>query len=255
MKLRDIYIVSQDELDPKANAVAAEAISDVMDCFPQYKANYPITDLGAWKDPDYRYIKDGKIYLRPYMSTLWHIGMAKLAALNDGRSTQLNVYKLLELMQSDPTNQQIPQFTILLTKDDLYPDRSMNYCLGVGREGLGCIVSAARYSDKNGKLVDIENFKTVVAHEFGHVIGLTYSDRKNSVEMLGPHCADTSCIMQQRVNGDYSDVTRARIQAKRMGLPPICPDCIEAGNKFFGREYERVCVLKAFRDFGINHPR
>ena len=254
MKQRDIYIVSQEGLDPRVNDVAVEAIKDMMECFPKYKANYPITDLGAWKDPDgYRYIEDGHIYLIDYKSTKWHIEKARKRARQEGRPNQLNANELLNTMRTDPTNYQIPQFTIVLTKDDLYPNKDMNYCLGIGDEGLGCVVSAYRYSDGNGKLIDKENFKTVLMHEFGHVIGLTYEGRKNSVEMFGPHCADKYglCIMQQRIDGDYSKITRARLAAKEEGLPPICPDCIEAGNKFFRREYERLCVLEAKRDFGI----
>ncbi len=255
MKLRDIFIVSQDGLDPEVNAVAVEAINDMMDCFPKYKANYPITDLGPWKDPNgYRYIEDGHIYLDDYKSTKWHIEKARKKAREDGRLNQLNANELLNTMSTDPTNHQIPQFTIVLTKDDLYPNKNMNYCLGIGYEGLGCIVSAYRYSDKNGKLIDKETFKTVLMHEFGHVIQLTYEGRKNSVEMYGPHCTDKCglCIMQQRANGDYSKITRARLAAKKIGLPPICPDCVEAGNRFFSKEYERLCVLETMRDFGIN---
>ena len=257
MKQRDIYIVSQEGLDARVNDAAVEAIKELMECFPQYKNDYPITDLGAWAASDYMYHKDGKLCLAPYKSTKWHIEMSKIKAREDGRRGQLNAGELMNLMKSDPTNQQIPQFTILLTKDDLYPNKDFNYCLGIGHEGLGCVVSAYRYLGANGKLIDKENFKTVLMHEFGHVIGLTYEGRKNSVEMFGPHCADKYglCIMQQRADGDYSYITRARLAAKKEGLPPICPDCIEAGNKFFSHERqkstEKAIVQQAFREFGL----
>lgn len=257
MKQRDIYIVSQEGLDPRVNEAAVEAIRELMDCFSQYKNDYPITNLGAWKDTNYRRINDGRLELIPYMSTEWHIRNAQQKSLQDGRQGQLHANELLRTMSIDPTNQQIPQFTILLTKDDLYPNKDMNYCLGIGYEGLGCVVSAYRYSDRNGNLIDKENFKTVLMHEFGHVIQLTYEGRKNSVNQYGPHCADEDglCIMQQRVNGDYSYITRARIEAKKIGLPPICPDCIEAGNKFFAHERQRstekAIVQQTLREFGI----
>lgn len=259
MKQRDIFIVSQDGLDPRVNAAAVEAIKDLMDCFPKYKNDYPITNLEAWKDRDYKYTdENGRICLVPYMSTKWHIEYAKIKSRQDGRPNQLNASELLNTMKTDPTNQQIPQFTILLTKDDLYPNKNMNYCLGIGAEGVGCVVSAYRYSDRNGNLVDKENFKTVLMHEFGHVIGLTYTGRKNSVEMLGPHCTDKDglCIMQQRMDGDFRKITRARIEAKKIGLPPICPDCVEAGNKFFARERQRnakAIVQDTLRTFNTNH--
>ena len=241
MKQRDIFIVSQDELSPEANQIAFEAIQELMDCFPQYKKDYPITNLGAWKDKDYIFQENGKLYLTPYKSTRWHIENARQKAILDGRSNQLNASTLFKTMQEDPTNQEIPQFTILLTKDDLYPNKNMNFCLGIGDEGIGCIISAYRFSDNFGNIIDTENFKTVLMHEFGHVIGLTYKGRKNSGDIYGIHCMDKDelCIMQQRVDGNFSDITRARLALKNENLPPICPDCITAGNRFFAKERQQ----------------
>lgn len=250
MKQRDIFIVSQDGLNPEVNQIAVEAISELMACFPSYKNDYPITNLGAWKDDGYIYPKNGQLYLVPYKSTCWHIENAKRDAVNDGRPNQLNASTLFQTMQEDPTNQEIPQFTILLTKDDLYPNRQMNYCLGMGDEGIGCIVSARRFSDANGNLIDRENFKTVLMHEFGHVIGLTYEGRENSADIYGTHCTDEDglCIMQQRSNGDFSDITQARLGAKAYGIPPICNDCIKAGNQFFAKERQQANVNKIVQE-------
>src|SRR5574344_92446 len=244
MKQRDIFIVSQDGLNPQVNSVAFDAINELMEFFPCYKDDYPITDLGAWKSEGYIYPENGKIFLSPYKSTKWHIENAKLKAEEDGRSGQLNASTLFETMQLDPTNEQIPQFTVMLTKNDLYPNTQMNYCLGVGDEGIGCIISANRFMDNDGNLVDKENFKTVLMHEFGHVIGLTYDGRENSEDIYGVHCTDEDglCIMQQRVNGDFSDITRGRLALKEAGLPPICDDCIKAGERFFANERQQSNV-------------
>ncbi len=258
MKQRDIYIVSQDGLDPEVNYVAVEAISEIMGFFPEYKNDYPITNLGAWKDHGYIYSQNGKLYLAPYKSTRWHIENAR----PDPNYHRLNASTLLETMQKDPTNQQIPQFTILLTKDDLYPYDKDAYCLGIGEERIGCVVSAYRFSNQNGKLIDRENFKTVLMHEFGHVINLTYERRKNSEENLGPHCTDPDemCIMQQRSDGDFSDITRARLLAKKHNISPFCPDCMTAGNEFFKEErqqwYQDKITKEALKSlvkkYGIN---
>lgn len=94
-------------------------------------------------------------------------------------------------------------------------------------------------------------------HEFGHVIGLTYEGRPNSADIYGTHCTDEDglCIMQQRVDGDFSDITRARLGAKAYGIPPICNDCIKAGEKFFANERKQSNVNKIVRqtlnDLGI----
>lgn len=257
MKQKDIFIVSQDGLNPQANQIAVEAIKELMACFPQYKNDYPITNLGAWKDTGYIYPENGKLYLAQYKSTRWHIENAKRDAILDGRPNQLNASTLFQTMQTDPTNKEIPQFTILLTKDDLYPNQEMNYCFGLGDEGIGCVVSARRFSDDSGNIIDCENFKTVLMHEFGHVIGLTYEGRENSADIYGTHCTDEDglCIMQQRVDGDFSDITRARLACKREGLSPICPDCVKAGNRFFAKERQQNNVNKivnqTLRDIGI----
>ena len=90
MKQRDIFIVSQDGLSPQANQIAIEAIHELMECFPIYKNDYPITNLGAWKDSGYIYPENGRVYLAPYKSTRWHIENAKRVAkdtLKRGRPT------------------------------------------------------------------------------------------------------------------------------------------------------------------------
>ena len=119
----------------------------------------------------------------------------------------------------------------------------LNYALGIGSENGFCVVSTARFLDENGYLKQ-EEFKTVLMHEFGHVIGLTPSNRKNSEENLGTHCLDESCIMQQRANGDFRDVTQMRMAMKENNLSPICDDCIEAGNKYFEHDLARYFLMQ-----------
>ena len=237
MKQRDIYIVSQEGLDPEANIAAGEGIQEIMDCFPSNKSGYPITNLGAWKDDGYQYVRNGRLYLTRYKSTQWYIAKAQEAAKVDLRwhpgCHQLNADVFFELMEKDPTNRDIPQFTIFLTRDDLYARYHgvlLNYCLGLSQRGKGSVVSAHRYLNRNGYLVGQrrEVFKTVVMHEFGHVIGLTYDGRKNTDENLGSHCTCNTCIMQQRERGDYEQLARIRQNLQRQGVPPICDDCIDA---------------------------
>lgn len=195
-----IYIVSQEGLNPEVNAVAVEAIEELMSYFPIYKDDYPVTDLGAWKDNEYTYIvDDGRTCYIPYASTQWHIENARQKAQKEGYNHQLNVDVLFQTMQTDPTNEKYPQFTILLTKDDLYGETAPGFCLGMGDKGIGCVVSACRFLNDSGNfdgLLGRENFKTVLMHEFGHVIGLTYDGRNNSVDNLGAHCSCSKCIMQ-----------------------------------------------------------
>ena len=63
-----------------------------------------------------------------------------------------------------------------------------------------------RFLDENNRL-DIEGVqKSVVMHEFGHVLGLTGNGRVNSHECLGAHCLNDGCIMQQRLDGDFREI-------------------------------------------------
>ena len=244
MKTRDIFIVSQEGLNPEVNVVAVEAIQELLTYFPHYKKDYPITDLGPWKSAEYTYVEDdGRTCYIPYASTQWHIEKARQKAQEEGHNHQLKVDTLFETIKTDPTNIKYPQFTILLTKDDLYAETAPGFCLGMGDKGIGCVMSAYRFLNNSGNfdgLLGRENFKTVLMHEFGHVIGLTYDGRKNSVDNLGAHCACSRCIMQQRPDGNFTDVTLARLEENS----PICDDCIEAGEEFFAQERTQRTVNK-----------
>lgn len=243
-KVRDIYITCERGLEA-VTPLAVEAVNEMMDCFPKYKSLYPVTNLQNWKSSNFLHQENGEIFLSPYESIDWYIEGAKLRAEQDGRwSTrkQISIDQLLEDLLKDPYREKYPQLSILLVKEDLYGSvgngRLLNFCLGVNNQGC-CIISTARFLDSNNCLKK-EEFKTVLMHEFGHAIGLTPEGRKNSTENLGTHCLDEYCVMQQRANGDFSDITYVRLKAKGYGLPPICDDCIEAGNAYFQKELRKV---------------
>lgn len=255
IKIKDIYIAHEKGLELVA-PIAKEAIEEVMSCFPAFKEAYPITVLGNWKSEHSRTARNGKITLEPYESTDWYIGRAAQQAISDGRASGINIKNgiikvngqisidtLYNDLSNDPYAKRIPQIQILLTKHDLYGTQSngrlLNFCLGVSREDAFSIVSTARFIKPDGTF-DQEGFKTIVMHEFGHAIGLTQEGRNNTYEQLGPHCADENCIMQQRLDGDFSDITRRRLIFKAHDLPPICPDCITEGEKFFRRSLAKV---------------
>lgn len=264
IKIKDIYIAHEKGLEPVA-PIAKEAIEEVMSCFPAFKEAYPITVLGNWESEHLRTASDGKLLLEAYESTNWYIGQAAQQAISDGRASgiklnnrkikvngQISIDSLYDNLSRDPYAKRIPQIQILLTKHDLYGTQSngrlLNFCLGVSKEEAFSIVSTARFIRPDG-VFDQEGFKTVVMHEFGHAIGLTREGRINTYEQLGPHCADENCIMQQRLDGDFSDITRRRLIFKAHDLPPICPDCITEGEKFFRRSLAKALI----RDFNIRN--
>ena len=155
----------------------------------------------------------------------------------DGRwqsKGQISMDQFWQDLSADPFAKKIPQLSILVVKDDLYVN-NLNFCLGCTKPNGFVVLSTKRFVDNNNHL-DIEGFKTVVMHEFGHMIDLTPNGRYNTHEQLGTHCLDEGCIMQQRLDGDFRAITAERLRRKSMGLPPICEDCIIAGNQYFQRE-------------------
>lgn len=236
--IRNIYILYEKGMEPLRPHLE-DAIKQIMDCFPRHKADYPITTLGNWQSSNAtRRLPNGNVLLEPYESVDWYIVNAKLKAMQQNRwqtRGQISVDQLWEDMSSDPYCKKIPQWSILVTKHDLYAG-NLNFCLGCTKENAFSIVSTARCLNPDNTL-NVEGFKTVVMHEFGHLISLTHEGRVNTCEQLGSHCTNDGCIMQQRMDGDFRDITQVRLEAKRLyGLPPICGDCIESGEKFFARQ-------------------
>jgi len=223
--IKTIHICYEDGLDWLAPHMK-EALEEVMNCFPEHKDKYPIKVLGNW------YNGDGD-----HDSVAWYIASAQKRAIQEGvfqRTGQISTDQYIKDLISDPWAKKIPQWQILVTKKDLYAN-GVNWCLGHSEENLGAIVSTARFN-RRGEFA-LEEFKTVLMREFGHVIGLTNEYRENTESNFGPHCTNEGCIMQQRVDGDFSYLTRFRLEAKRLyGFPPICEDCVEEGNKFFDRQ-------------------
>lgn len=245
--IRNIFLLHESGLEPLAPHIQA-AVSEMMDCFPEYKDDYPITMLGNWRSQKYTYTNQrGNTVLRPYESVDWYIESACMAAVHEGRwqtRRQISATQLCEDLTADPYREQIPQWSVLITKNDLYGhttdqfgrQQRLNFCLGISYENQFSIISIARFLDEQKRL-NIEGFKTVIMHEFGHLIGLTQEGRAHTEEKLGCHCSNDGCIMQQRMDGDFTELTKVRLAAKRFyGLPPICGDCIDEGKKFFARQ-------------------
>lgn len=221
--------------------IVKEAVEEMMQCFPEYKDYFPVTNLANWKDEGYRTARDGKILLQPYKSIDWYIARARQRAEQDGRwqtRGQLNVTQMCQDLESDPFAKKIPQYSLLITSHDLYATlengQLLNFCNGITHPGKFAIISARRFLNPDNS-VDVERFKTVVMHEFGHLIGLTPVGRTNSYEQLGTHCSNGD-IMEQDMSGTGIAMTRRRLARKRNGLPPICSDCIAAGKNFLARE-------------------
>lgn len=134
---KNIFIVTQGGLDPHYGQWAQEAVAEFMDMFPEYKGDYPITNIGNWSGPNKivshtEYMRAPKNrrswyipttdnnFLAPFESTDWAMAMAKMSAIKSGRPNQINAGMLLNLMDIDPTVQQFPQLNVNIVKDDAF---------------------------------------------------------------------------------------------------------------------------------------
>lgn len=223
-----------------------------MDIFPDYKNDYPVSNLGNWKSSnstinkiDYLRLSeakrnmhipttDGK-YLVPYASMDWTVAMAKKSAYLKNRPNQMNASLILDLMNNDPTVQQFPQISINLVKDDIFAARNgqpNNFVYGLGRFDGGMVLSTHRYEQQygNNPAAMKEVIKTIVMHELGHIFGATFTGRNNvsNNDGYGDHCKCPDCIMRTDTVAKADKLTNDRLKNKRNNKPPLCKECVAA---------------------------
>lgn len=248
MIAKRIYITHESGMDVLVPYIE-QGIKEIFDSFPaekRYKEYFPVQNLGDWKDDGYLQIRNGNTFLQPYKSVEWYIARAKEQAKLDGRynpvthTGQISVDQLEKDLNEDPYAKKIPQYSILLTRQDLYGADGngglLNFCNGVTIPGRFCVVSIARFMNNGGlDNLGLGRFQSVVMHEFGHLIGLTPEGRANTYEQLGTHCRNGD-IMEQELSGTGKKILENRIRRHQRGLPPICNDCIAAGERFLDKE-------------------
>lgn len=205
---KNIFIVSQKGLNPVYNQWAKEAVRRM--CIPT---------------------TEGK-YLVPYASTDWTYATAKKSAHLNGRPNQMDASLIMDLMDNDPTVQQIPQITINLVKDDVFAmtDRGPNnFVYGLGRFDGGMVLSTNRYEQQygNNPAALKEVIKTIVMHEMGHIFGATIEGRNNvsNRDGYGQHCNCPDCIMRTDTVAKSDKLTNDRLKNKRNNKPPLCKEC------------------------------
>lgn len=237
--IKNIFIIHEKGMEALVPYVVS-ALNDVMNCFPQYRQYFPIKNLGNWKSDNMYAWENGKFILKPYESFDWYLDRAKQRAILEERwqtGQQMNIEQMLEDLGKDPYRRRIPQWTIHLTKQDLYGGEAQGFCLGCTIPDAFSIISTKRFPINNRSQMGLENFLTTVQHEFGHILGVTERERPNVYDSLGRHCSTPGCIMQQRLDGNVTDVTKARLERKVRGETPICSCCITQGRKNLFRLY------------------
>ena len=99
-----------------------------------------------------------------------------------------------------------------------YP--GVNWCFGgftATRNGLGYVLmSSARINDS-------DLAKDLLRHELGHMFGAPSQRRTNTSEMLGNHCLNDLCVMQQRLS--IEEAVKYAKQRKRANAEVYCCQC------------------------------
>jgi predicted Zn-dependent protease len=111
---------------------------------------------------------------------------------------------------------------IILIDHDLYDgsDPRSNWVFGgfvSSSIGLGYILlSTAKLQNQNHE-------SDLIRHELGHMFGAAPSGRNNTYELLGSHCSNDLCVMQQKMDVD-SAVKYANKRARKKA-PIFCGQC------------------------------
>ena len=79
-EIKRIFLLCENGLEALLPTVKS-AVDDMMACFPEHKADYPVTVLGNWRSPDYAYQnQNGSTVLRSHQSVEWYIERARQKA-------------------------------------------------------------------------------------------------------------------------------------------------------------------------------
>lgn len=229
--MKKIVIASQNGTNPQFKKWAKEAVSELLQMFPEYKNSFQIefrddthathkeiTQEEYDRLPDdaqkQLFIKasNGK-WLVPYESMDWYIAQAKKANLRRGEDA-VDLRALSVLNQRYIEDKAPDEITCNLIGENFQP-----YCYGYGVEGKLLVISTTNPCCQNEDF-----FKTIMIHEFGHILRATHADRDHiSNTDKGAHCTNDRCIMGE---SDYPGLARERVERKRRGQPPFCDECI-----------------------------
>lgn len=229
--MKKIVIASQNGTNPKFKKWAKEAVVELLQMFPEYKNSFQIEFRddahAAHKEitqEEYDRLPDdaqkllfvktsGGKWLVPYESMEWYITQAKKANLRRGEDA-------LDLRVLSALNQ---QYIVTKAPDEIIcnfiGEKFQPSCYGYGVEGRLLIISTT-----NPNCQDEDFFKTIMMHEFGHILNATHENRNHiSNTHLGAHCTNNRCIMGE---SDYPRLSQERVERKRRGQPPFCDECI-----------------------------
>ncbi|MBI4146773.1 hypothetical protein HY489_05545 [Candidatus Woesearchaeota archaeon] len=134
-----------------------------------------------------------------------------------GRRGRVHLGDFLTYIHGLPELRNQPE-RVVIVEPDLFAD-GLNWCFGghTKHAGTDYVVLSTK------RVRDYTHLFHLFAHELGHMYGAAPPGRRNTIELLGSHCVNNNCVMQQQVTIEDS-VLYAHARA-RSGAPVYCGQC------------------------------
>jgi predicted Zn-dependent protease len=215
--IRPVHIIREENVHQAFMAAVWSGIVDLLS-LAGVAEFIQVVDYGLWREQPWH---DGT-HLVPFRSVDWYVEEARRASR---RRNQLAAGRILDLCQDEPWQKE-PHYDVVVLGSDIYDGEDTNFVLGLTRPTLATAISInrlARVSD------GLEQIKTLVMHEVGHVFGLVSPARRTSVQSLGTHCGNR-CVMRQGmvVPTDWIVMT-----GDRLLHGALCTECLAELRGFF----------------------
>jgi predicted Zn-dependent protease len=167
--------------------------------------------FGTWVVPA---IRRGQ----PYWGTGWYVQNS----LSPG-SRRVIASRFLEMVEQEPWQRSDPHYDLALLHHDLVEEEGGDFVLGAALEGVGAVVSVLRLRFVLEEERRFLGLRRLVAHHFGHVLGVPAPMREDEVERsLGwRHCANT-CAMRHAQT--VEELVRLALEERAAGLE-FCARC------------------------------
>lgn len=185
---------------------------------------------GNWRSEKYI---DSRGHLAPYESIEW-----LMKKHYDDKRNQCQADSLTFDSYYDPYQYKYPHWEVIFTKRDLFTDGN-KWVFGATQPDLSTIISLSRFEEfADDPKSRRELIRTLVFHEFGHILGLPSARRgRNLEESIGTHCASKGCSMRQGSSvPNFINNTTDRLRNMGKGRP-YCSDCMNDLRVKFNKPY------------------
>ena len=222
-RIRPLFLMHEEGVSSAQLSAVLDAINEVL-AIAATPSPIAVKNFGVWRQPNY---ETAVRQLTAWNSVDWYIGYAREACKKPG---QIDAQALIDLMYSEPWQDDLCHYDVIITKSDLTA-KDLNFCIGLAVECVGTVISINRFLALEHSL-QLECIKTETMHEVGHVFGLIPEERTDNVEFsLGKHCTNR-CTMRQGLSlpDDWINITKDRL---RFGA--FCPTCQRDLQTYFRR--------------------